>query len=639
MKKKQGKSMYNMWQNTGFMLRNAWPPYKSVIFLCIALALATAGKTVAELLIAPVILNKIETAVPLMELVVTIVLFTGILALLSGLAGYIDENRLFGRIQIRINFVIQIANKLAQTSYTNLMDETFLDHKNKASDICNDNSKSTEHIWTTWTEILINFVCFIVYLAILSGLNPVLAVVAIVTTTVGYFANKRLNRWDYCHKDEESGYIKRMNYVRSIATNRDYAKDIRIFRQKQWLDDVWQDTMRLYQAFLLRRQKNYIWVNVVNLLMELLRNGIAYAYLIWLALHQGMSASEFLLYFNTASGFSEWIAGILDKFTVLHKESLEISALREFLDWPEPFKLEGGKPLEVKAGREYEIRLENVSYRYPKAKTDTISHMNLTIHKGEKLAVVGLNGAGKTTLVRMVCGLVEPTQGKVLLNGTDIREYNRKDYYTLFSAVFQDFSILEATVAENVAQQVEGIDEEKVKACLSSAGLLKKVTGLPEGIYTHIGRKVFENGIELSGGELQRLMLARALYKDGAVLILDEPTAALDPLAENDIYMKYSQMTEGKTSLFISHRLASTRFCDRILYIENGKIVQEGTHEQLLAKDGGYARLFEVQSRYYRETPLRSAANERGCGSGMEKAENSNACSSGMEGEGRGNYG
>ena len=227
--------------------------------------------------------------------------------------------------------------------------------------------------------------------------------------------------------------------------------------------------------------------------------------------------------------------------------------------------------------------------------------MNLNICPGENLAIVGLNGAGKTTLVRLICGLLDPTEGRILLNGTDVRLFNRSELYQLFSTVFQQFSVLDVTVAENIAQTSENIDYEKLKRCTEEAGIDKFIEELPQGIDTHVGKNVYLDGILCSGGQLQRLMLARALYKDGAILVLDEPTAALDPIAENDIYMKYHEMTNGKTSIFISHRLASTRFCDRIIFMQNGEIYEEGTHESLLEKDGAYAKLFEVQSRFYRE--------------------------------------
>ena len=285
--------------------------------------------------------------------------------------------------------------------------------------------------------------------------------------------------------------------------------------------------------------------------------------------------------------------------STLQKESLDLSRVREFLDYPEPFRFESGEDIPNAAG--YELKLENVSFRYPGADTETIHNLSLTIRPGERLAIVGLNGAGKTTLVKLLCGLLDPTQGMVRLNGRDIRDFNRKKYYGLFSAVFQEFSVLDVTVAEQIAQTAENIDYSRIADCVEKAGLTSMIKKLPNGLQTHIGREVYLDGVLFSGGQMQRLMLARALYKNGPILLLDEPTAALDPIAENDIYMKYSSMTAGKTSLFISHRLASTRFCDRIIFVADGGIKEEGTHESLLALDGAYAKLFEVQSRYYQE--------------------------------------
>lgn len=595
------KSKYNMWQNTGFMLKTAWEICRSVPFLVVILAAVTAGKTTAEMLIAPVLLGQVEEKVPLWELVWSIVGFSALLFLLSGLCAYLTDNSLFGRITVRLNLLRRIDTKVAETSYPNTLDNDFINSEDKALHSCSSNSQATESIWRTWTDILTNVIGFIVYLLLLSGLNPWLMVIVVVTAVAGYFVNKRINGWGYRHREEEAAYIEKMDYVNRVATKRTYAKDIRIFGLRDWLEDVWDRTLGLYRSFIARREGIYLWSNVVDLVLTFMRNGIAYAYLIWLALEQGLPASEFLLYFNTVSGFTQWITGILEKFSVLHTQSLDISVVREFLEWPEPFKFDDGEPLDADPDKSYEICLEDVSYRYPYGDEDILSHISLTIHPSEKLAVVGLNGAGKTTLVRLVCGFLDPTHGRVLLNGEDIRKYDRRDYYALFSAVFQDFSILEASVAQNVAQRVNGIDEARVWECLDKAGMTRTVQELPSGLETPVGRQVYEDGVELSGGQTQRLMLARALYKNAPVILLDEPTAALDPIAENDIYMKYSEMTHGRTSLFISHRLASTRFCDRILFMEHGKIAEEGTHASLMALDGGYAHLFQVQSRYYQD--------------------------------------
>ena len=599
--KKTPKPKYNLWQNTGFMLRTSRKYAKSVFPLCIVLALLSAGKSVAELLIAPAILNKIELSASLGSVVFTIAAFALVLMLLSGLRSYVDTNALFGRIAVRSQGIyLSISRKYAETSYPNLLNTDFLALGKKASAACDANSEASEAIWTTLTDLMTSCIGFVVYLALLTNLNLWLAALVAATTAVSYFASKRINEWGYLHRSEELELTKRIEYANKTATSREFAKDIRMFGLRGWLEDLWGSTMRLYSAFCAKRERKYIWANIIDIVLTFLRNGIAYAFLIGITVKNGLPASQFLLYFAALSGFAQWVVEILDKLSVMQKQSLDISTIREFLDWDEPFDLNGGERIAFEPNKQYEIRLDNVSFRYPKADKDTLSHINLTVHPGEKLAIVGLNGAGKTTLVKLVCGFLDPTEGRILLNGEDIRKFNRNDYYALFSAVFQEFSVLDVTVKENVAQCVDGIDETRVWQCIDKAGLTEKIKSLPKGIETHLGRRVFKDGVEFSGGQTQRLMLARALYKNAPILVLDEPTAALDPIAENDIYQKYNDMTHGRTSFFISHRLASTRFCDRIIFVDGGKIAEEGTHDELLKNGGGYAYLFEVQSKYYR---------------------------------------
>ena len=600
MKTKQ-KPKYSMMNNTLFMISVAWKTNKMVLVLVILMALASAGETVVQMLIAPSILNQVETSASLQHLMMTILGFCAVLMLLSGIKAYLEENVIYGRIATRTHIIQLIDQKVSSTSYPNILDTEFVALENKASQATSSNDQSVEHFWTTWTNIFTNLIGFAVYLALLSGLSAALAALVIITSVVGFFIGKYIREWGYRHRAEETAYQEKLNYIQTLSTQRTYAKDIRIFGLEKWLEDVWNSTMTLYDAFIWRREKIYSLAAFIDLGLTLLRNGIVYVYLIEQVVMHGMSASEFLLYFSAVSGFTAWITGILEQVSKLHTESIDISSVREYLDWPEPFLFEGGLSLDKNSIQECVIELEDVSFRYPKADHDTISHLSLTIHAKEKLAIVGLNGAGKTTLVKLICGFLDPTEGRVLFNGQDIRTFNRKEYYALFSAVFQDFSLLEASVAENVAQKIEGIDKARVEKCLDQAGLSEKIASFPEGIETKLGRQIYDDGIELSGGQTQRLMLARALYKDGLILTLDEPTAALDPIAENDIYMKYNEMTKGKTSVFISHRLASTRFCDRILYLENGQISEEGSHHELIARNGGYAHLFEVQSQYYKE--------------------------------------
>ena len=214
---------------------------------------------------------------------------------------------------------------------------------------------------------------------------------------------------------------------------------------------------------------------------------------------------------------------------------------------------------------------------------------------------MGLNGAGKTTLVKLLCGLIDPTEGQIFYDGIDIRKYNRTAFYRLFSAVFQQFSILPVTIAEIVSETTpENIDYNKVKRCLIVAGLWNKIEQLTNGVNSQFGKTIYDDGVEFSGGEIQKLLLARAMYKNAPVMLLDEPTAALDPIAENTLYGNYNQISFQKTTVFVSHRLASTSFCDRIILIENGKICEEGSHNELLKQNGTYRMLFETQAKYYK---------------------------------------
>ncbi|MGE5654346.1 MAG: ABC transporter ATP-binding protein [Bacillota bacterium] len=595
------KPKYGMWSNAVYMIRLAWRTEKSVIWLCLIQAALAVATSLLGLFIVPTVLATIEAAAPLAKLLSTIAAFALTLMLVGAATAYVGANTLFGRVAVRGALVSQIHDKFSQTSFPNTTNPSFLKRLEKSQMAVQDNSQATEAVWKTLTELMQNGAGFIIYLALLASLDPLIIIITLATTVVGYFITKEINNWGYRHREEAAGYSHRMNYASSKAGDHTFAKDIRIFGMQNWLENVYSSTLNLYQAFCVRREKVYIWANVIDVVLALVRNGIAYTYLITLTLRKDLGAAQFLLHFTAVGGFTTWVSGILAGLTTLHKQSLDLSTVREFLESEECFKFEDGETLQPDPTKAYEIELRNVAFRYPGADHDTLHGINLTIKAGEKLAIVGLNGAGKTTLIKLICGFYDPSSGQVLLNGRDIKAYNRRDYYRHFSAVFQQFSLLASTITGNVAQATEGIDMAKVQACVEKAGLKRKVESLPDGYGTHLGKQVFEDAPELSGGELQRLMLARALYKDAPMIVLDEPTAALDPIAESDIYQRYNELTEGRTSIYISHRLASTRFCDRILFVEDGVIKEEGTHAALLGQGGRYADLFAIQSRYYRE--------------------------------------
>lgn len=588
-----------MLQCLGYMVKTAWRQAKSVLGLCAAITALKAGMNLLQLYVAPTVLEKVESRAAMPEVLGTIGFFTAALFLLTALNAYAEQNAMYGRIDVRTEIMLQLNRKASTTAYPHTRDPQVIKLQQAACTTTEGNSEATENIWHTLIGLGLNLVCFGMYLTVLTDLNPVLLAVVLATTAASFFVSRHVSGWEYRHREEKSLYLRQLRYIREKTESITLAKDIRIFGLADWMGQVYEKTMKLLESFLLRREKALLVGDLADLALALGRNVIAYVYLIRMALDKGLPASRFLLYFSAVSGFTAWVNGILTDFTTLHKECLDISQVLEYLHLPEPFRFEDGKPVPKAEG--YELRLEKVSFRYPGTEKYIIKDMDLTIRAGEKVAIVGLNGAGKTTLVRLLCGYYDPEEGRVLLNGEDIRQYDRREYYKLFSAVFQEFFPLDVTVAENVAQSAENIDMDRVKDCVEKAGLTEMVASLPQGLSTHVGRNVWMDGVLFSGGQMQRLMLARALYKDGPILVLDEPTAALDPIAEDDIYRKYNAMTAGKTSVFISHRLASTRFCDRILFLAEGRVAEEGTHQQLLDLGGQYAELFQVQSRYYQE--------------------------------------
>ncbi|MBQ5312131.1 MAG: ABC transporter ATP-binding protein [Oscillospiraceae bacterium] len=272
----------------------------------------------------------------------------------------------------------------------------------------------------------------------------------------------------------------------------------------------------------------------------------------------------------------------------------------DFLDIPDE-KYKGTIPTEKRNDNEYEFEFRHVWFRYPGTEQYVLRDINLKWRIGEKMALVGKNGSGKTTLVKLLCRLYDPVRGEITLNGIDIRKYDYDDYMALFSVVFQDSGLFSFSIAGNVAASSDH-DPDKVEDCVRKSGLSERLDTLPDGIDTYLYKDFDENGVEISGGEAQKLCLARAVYKGAPFIILDEPTSALDPVSEHEIYTGFNRIVGTRTAIYISHRLSSCRFCDEITVMDNGEIAERGSHDELLAHNGHYAKLWSAQAEYYKDT-------------------------------------
>ncbi|MFC6316149.1 ABC transporter ATP-binding protein [Lapidilactobacillus achengensis] len=390
------------------------------------------------------------------------------------------------------------------------------------------------------------------------------------------------------------------NYLTRTAGNIKNGKEIRLFKMDNWLAANLDQTVSASLQYQRQLARHTLLANFWESLFSFLRDSLVFVVLIILIQRQQISVASFVLYFNILAQMNGWLRQLLSETNDLKKSSQDIDHLRNFLTFPE-FRKHYPDP--TLPQNQVEIRFDHVSYRYPDATEETLHDVSFTIKAGERLALVGNNGAGKSTIVNLLLGLLRPTAGQIYFDGVAADQFSQAALADLVTPVFQSTDIWATTIAQTVAMVADetAIDEAKVKQVLEQVGLLTKIQALPQGIHSHLTRYIHSDGVEFSGGETQRLMLARALYRQTPAILLDEPTAALDALAESELYEEYQDLIGAKTSLFISHRLASTRFCDRIILLYHGVLKEQGTHEELMAQNGIYAEMFAIQSQYYQD--------------------------------------
>lgn len=460
------------------------------------------------------------------------------------------------------------------------------------------NKSEMKDSFLIWQRFLVALGSSALYGSILWMQSPLVCLLVLLPTVTAFILLKKAHAFEQRLRLPAQASNRKMAYVEQRATDLKAGKDIRLFDLSGWFLDILHKERNASEDYVNRWEGAYLAANCVNAILCFLRDGCAYVFLILRIVSGSMAVSDFVWYMAVAAGCQQACASFLEQGELLGKLNQDYVRLRSFQDkWNHTFF--GGTCRNTQK-RAVEIEFRHVTFQYPESSRPSLEDLSFRIRAGEKIALAGLNGAGKTTLVKLLCGLYQPTLGEILIDGRNVAEYDRESYYKMISAVFQNTTLLPLSIADNISAAPEQERSlSKLKECLALAGIREKVDSLPSGENTSLGKGIIENAADLSGGERQKLWMARALYKDAPILILDEPTAALDPLAEQEIYEKYMEMAQERTSLFISHRLSGTRFCDRILFLENGRITQQGSHQKLLEEGGAYARLFQMQSQYY----------------------------------------
>ena len=593
----QAALTYSKWENMHYILREAWEHTPNLIYCLIVIIMAQTAENLCEAYtdkyIVALALGE-SARIPLAVISLLLIFGTRFFRFLVCEAGE------YGNYMGRFPFVMHLSRNMLQKGM-----ET--DYENNESahtgDLHQKAMSSAEWIaanaLTTMQNILKYTLNIFVFSAILSLLSPAMLLIACIPPVLCYAINRHKMMWVWNMADNWQTFERQLIYIQQAGKDIAHAKDVRIFGMERWFSLAFDRSFRKRMDWY---EQQDMWERRWDML-QITVDGVgkfaAYAYVIYLMLKGQISAGSFVLYFNSIMTISYSTRQWCESYAGLSWLSTNINYMRNYFEMEDVTNRGEGIPVPEES---CEIVFQNVSYTYHGAGKPIIDNLSFTLHKGEKLALVGENGAGKTTLIKLMCGLYEPTAGEIRLNGVPVNEYNRQEYFRIFSTVFQDVKGIGFTIAENIASAGrDKINREKLYSCMKKAGIYDDVMRLPEQENTYLEKQVYDNATDLSGGQMQKLALAKALYKDAPVLLLDEPTAALDAIAEQEMYLQYAEFGKSKSSVFISHRLASTRFCDRILLLADGKIVESGTHEELMKAGGKYAEMFEIQSRYYKE--------------------------------------
>lgn len=597
---------YGVISNCRYILGKFVKYRKSLILFIITGSIAAASMTYLWSFIGKLVIDMIEQQAsspdkdikPLLYLT----LITSAAELLFMWLNTVSSMKMsVGFTYVRLMIIKERIAKTLGMEYEALETPEMLDRLQKAKRATAGDWQGVQGMMTYMQVMGVQIISVTIAVAIMTTFNPWIILIIVVLSFAQFLF------FDYIRKKDKKEmwdammpHWRKLEYMENVTTDFSYAKDIRLFGMQKYLAkkqiDVYDEELRHW----IKSRQYWIYNTIFAHGISLLRQLIIIGWLVYSVVFNGLSIGNFTLYTASAAAFSNAINEILQALSALRERSAHTDDYRSFMDIPSVD--DKAQTIPIPPADKYTFEFKNVSFKYRGQEKYALKNVNLTLHAGEKLAVVGLNGAGKSTFIKLLLRLYDVTEGCILMNGTDIRKFDRKEYYELFAPAFQDVMVFAFPVAENVSMKEPfNTDKAEAEKMLRLAGLGDKLDKLEKGVDTELLKVLYDDGVDLSGGEKQKLALARALYKKSKIIVLDEPTAALDALAEFRLYQSFNELVGDRTAVYISHRLSSTRFCDRVAMFKDGEMVEIGTHDSLMEADGAYADMFRVQAQYYVE--------------------------------------
>ena len=594
---------YGVVSNCIYILKRFRKYRPSLIFFIITGAAAAASMSYIWSFIGKLVIDMIQASAgggDIMPLVKLVAATTAAELFIMWLNTVSTVKTGLGFTYVRLMIIKERIAKTLDMDYEALETPEMLDRLQKAKRATAGDWQGVQGMMTYMQVLFTQIISIIIAIIIMTSFDPLIILVIAVLSYIQFLYFEHIRKKDKKEMwDAMMPHWRKLEYMETVTTDFSYAKDIRLFGMKKFLakkqKDVYDEELRHW----IKSRQYWIYNSIFSHGISLVRQLIITGWLVYSVIAKDLSIGNFTLYLASAGAFSNAINEVLSALSALRERSAHTDDYRSFMD----ISGDSGKDtIPVPKADKYVFTFENVSFKYKGQEKYALKNLNITIAAGEKLAVVGLNGAGKSTFIKLLLRLYDVTEGRILMNGTDIRRFDRAEYYRLFSPAFQDVTVFAFPMAENVSMSPpDETDKNKAEKCVREAGLGDKMDKLEKGIDTELLKVLYDDGVDLSGGEKQKLALARALYKGSDVIVLDEPTAALDALAEYRLYKSFNGLVGNRTAVYISHRLSSTRFCDRVAMFKDGEMTETGTHKELMEKNGDYAEMFRVQAQYYVE--------------------------------------